>query len=408
VDFMIAKSSLIMAFKSEKCYDYVDPNAGPHIAVADGGRGTAVLGAAIVEDMYTPVTAPDIGAPVVNAILTAKRAAIQAVHDDHVARATTLSTTVHGTGFIITARELAIAINDSLTDTAQKLLAVDNERPTIEARLLAALVRWEKLKEAHEEKVAGCIRVFTSCLGPDPKSHLQAELEANQFRKAWVKLNAKYDIRVGGHSNISDLFKILNNVVFNPNEISISEHCEKIRNLCAVSSTYGDVNISDNLMLTYILESVEKSNVKEYVDVVNDVRIRELTLQEAEQQFQRVHSSLMVKKATIKAIKQEVTPKDRKKEKRKFNVNLTELAAVIQELGGQPKKAKALAAGASSDLCTKCGKAGHSTEGCWAEIVCKKCGGKGHPEWRCKTKGDFDPNKKQKQVQIGALFKAKK
>jgi hypothetical protein len=64
VDFMIAKSSLIMAFKSEKCYDYVDPNAGPHIAVADGGRGTAVLGAAIVEDMYTPVTAPDIGAPV--------------------------------------------------------------------------------------------------------------------------------------------------------------------------------------------------------------------------------------------------------------------------------------------------------------------------------------------------------
>jgi hypothetical protein len=399
-DFQRARPDLVRAFIQNECWDLV--NVSPPVPVP-GTDPIQYVAAAIAEDLCSELK-PATDATVVQGIITAKRALRQTQYNDQLTiyaaalAAGTLTGAMHG----IKVMEAEIKLEGYFT-------AIELERPEIEKRLLTALERYEKLNDVHNKRKASCMKVFMHCLGAEPRSHIAAELDREMYRRAWNKLNARYHVQIGGTGSVKTILEKLSQSVFNPLQESIMEHIHDMKILAMQTQGAGGAGqgIQDDLLLTYILKSVERSREKEFMKDVDHITRFNMTLAQAEEIFQRTQALIDIKE------KMDHIPRDRRvgdKNKRAFLSEVQAALSVLErEKSKNEKKPQNMANWSEAKKKLKCGKCkllGHLTINCWSDHVCQKCGKTGHIEGICKFK-PVEGKDEGSKVKIAELWKKK-
>ncbi len=315
-DWMLAKPKIRERFIENSCWSYIDVHpvavgvvagavgvpgggAGAGVApagVAGGGGAAAPLPAvvgALVEDMFTTAR-PVADVDAATAIITLQRQEIIDAYDDNDAAIALLP------GAVLNANQRALALHNSQCERRKEIVRNDNTRETVLARLVSAVVQWEKDKLMHENKQAACLKVYNTSLGPSPLAVIRGELSTMSFRNAWAILNAHYATSVGGQQNVSDVLQLLNTAVFTPSQKTVHEHIEDMLTIANEVTVFGAVPLQDEVVLDYILNSLEKSACKDFEDDLKDIRRRELTLVDARRLFQKTESRILVRKSVEK------------------------------------------------------------------------------------------------------------
>ena len=413
-DCMLAKPKIRERLIENSCWSYVDvhPVAAGVVAAAVGIAGgapapiVAAVGA-LVEDMFI-IPKPVADNDAATAIIDAQRLEIIATYDDNDAAIAALP------GAVMNANARALALHTSLCERRKEVMRNDNTREVVLARLVNSVVQWEKDKLIHENKVSACLKVFNTSLGPSPLAVIRNELTTLSFRNAWAALNAHYATSVGGQQNVSDVLQLLNTAVFIPQQKTVHEHIEDMLTIANEVTVFGAVPLQDEVVLDYILNSLEKSACKDFEDDLKDIRRRELPLVDARRLFQKTESRLLVRKSV---------EKQASKRQRHEGVFTSQAAALTDAInaatgllanaspnkkqnGGSPNKRINPFA---DHTCSVCGNKGHQEERCWSTVVCHKCKKTGHLAKFCPSDGDnTNGNKTSKKVSIGDLFAEKK
>jgi len=88
-----------------------------------------------------------------------------------------------------------------------------------------------------------------------------------------------------------EVITALGNVVYNAQECSVTEHIEFMQRVASEMIDAGNVNLPDNLILEYVLTSIEKSPGKMFeLDIQYVRRLADPTIGEAIAFFQKTES----------------------------------------------------------------------------------------------------------------------
>jgi hypothetical protein len=395
--FMQARPALVRAFVIEECWIYVNY----HPELGAGPCELPALGAAIVENSFTDPM-PLLNNVVVAGIIARK------IQDRRDLAQFQIDQLAALPGGAMDANTRIVRIMDIGNLLATDILKIEESRSQIEKDLLT---------KDHGKKQGGALKVFTKCLGPEPLAHIAEELDAGNYRAAWVKLNRRYNVTVGGHANVQVILQQLNDAQFNAAGDSIIEHIHDMKMLAMQTREAGvGAGIEDAMLLQFILRSIEKSRDKDFMVDVEHINRHPtgMTLAEAEAVFQRTQA----RKDAQDAMRQG-NRKVGQKDKRLY---LAEVQAAISLLekeknnskGG--KKPKAVKKGPDMSKwseakkalqCTKCGNRGHLEVDCWSDKICAKCGKTGHIPLICRAV-DNPNTSSDKKVKIADMWKNKK
>ncbi len=405
-DWMVSKNKVRDAFIENGCWSYIQP-APLAVAIVAGAVGVpagaaapipAVV-AAIVEDIFViprPIATDDAAEAIINNM----RQELIDVYDLNDVAINALP------GAVMNANGRALALHNSMCERRKEIVRVENTREIVLTRLVNSVVQWEKDRKLHEDKVACCLKVFNSTMGPSPLAVIRAELSELRFRAAWAKLNAHYSTSVGGQQNVSDVLSLMNNAVFYENRKTISEHIEDMLTLANEVSLFHADPLSPPVVLDYILNSIERSECKDFEKDLEDIRRRDVDLVEARRLFQKTESRKLTKDVVEK--------QQQKKQKVHANANavvesptrresaLVKAAALLMQHASPTKNPYA------SYVCKTCKKTGHSEEKCWLNAECHKCKKVGHLAKFCPDDATTDSSKSPKKVTITELFNGKK
>jgi len=414
-DWLIIRPKIQMEFKIKSCFSLIE-RAPPILQVqAHGYMGPDVwLAAAIVEDLFLEVK-PDTSPHAVDQIIQDSVDARQALHVQEMARLTGLLPPV------LTANDQAYRLSAETAKLATDLLKIHENRPLIEARLIASLQRYETLKTRSETRFANGLETYTTCFGREPLGVIRQELACGELRAAWNKIDDTYGVNVDGHAHMSILLNVLGNITFQPEKKSLHEHIEDMKILADQVTEFGGggaVQIGEALLLTYLCDSIKRSTHKEHKEDVKWIENGSETLAEAERRFQRTSSKLKLKATESQHLSGtshrsekanvSLTNKEKKRLREEYTNELRNMS--ISESANTANPAKKPA---SKDkiMCDKCKRLGyHTTQSCWVgKYICDKCG-RAHPTDRCKSTGAVSGEKAEvetKKVSLVSMYKKK-
>ena len=140
--------------------------------------------------------------------------------------------------------------------------------------------------------------------------------------------------------------------------------------------------MGDDMLLEYILSSIERSHCKDYAKDVEDTRRRGLSLAETEANLQRTFSQNEIHKAIEKSKQRGPQSGDAAKRPK---TSLAELNTAMRVLDVNANKKRSYGKQQSESVCGHCKKPGHLTKECWRVQTCSKCGETGHIARFCPT-----------------------
>jgi hypothetical protein len=405
--FMQARPALVRAFIIEGAWVYVNY----HPALGLGPCELPALGAAIVEDTFTdpkPLMTDVIVAGILQGRIDDRNELAQFQLDQLVALPLAA----------MNAHARLIRTMDIRNAQATDVLKIEESRQQVQKDLLTMLQRWESMSKDHAKKQAGALRVYTKCLGPEPLAHISDEIDAGHIRAAWIKLNRRYNVTVGGHANVQGILQQLNEAYFNPAGDSIIEHIHDMKMMALQTREAGvGAGIEDAMLLQFILRSVEKSRDKDFLADVEFINrhIPPLTLAEAEGVFQRTQSRKDAQEMLAHASR-----KLGKKDKRAHLAEVQAAISLLEKEKTNKKKKTGAAAPATPDpkkwltreekdalYCPKCKGYGHFERNCFSDKTCRECKAVGHIEKFC-PKLTGKPVPVAKKVIVADLWKGKK
>lgn len=365
-EFLIARPKIREKFIENECWNYVGPlpMAPALMAQALGVPAVAAppgpaVPNAIIEDLFTaPIPVANLDAA--QAIIANKRLAIETTYEENEMDLWDLPP---GT---MSVTELNIAITKNDAERRKEILKVENDLDKVLEGLLAAVVRWDKDKALHEKKVASCLRVYNSVLGPGPLASIREDLANLRFRAAWIHLNEHYALTANGTQNMSQIAGLLNSAVFDPKHKSMHEHIEEMVLIGNEVTVYGGLAIPEELMREYVMVSIEKSNCDEFADDIKYARRHNSTLQELRDMLQITVSRLEINKS-INSLKK----------KRDHDLEEQVRAAVENKMKASKKSKTSAGKTSAGHKCSHCGKP-HKDENCWTIAVCDSCKKTGH------------------------------
>ena len=402
-DFALAKQRLKNKFVENKCWAYVEMPlpvvAGVAGALAVPGvaglPGPAAAGA-IIEDMFT-IAKPAANQHAAQAIVQLEINEINNMYNQNDLQVQNLPISYERKQVMYyeNDKKKRDLINDANKSVTQVL-----------ERLLHAVVQWDKDKALHDDRVAACLKVFTTYLGPGPLSLINNDLNHMRFRTAWYKLCTHYSAASGSQQSVASVISMLTNAVYVKNK-TIQEHIEEMSLIASECTEVGGMAIPQSMVLEYILASIERSAC--YSDFEEDIKhIRRFgnTLLEAQTALQITQSNLAAKKTVEKMKAKRGRDADPAK-----GVNKEIMAAASLIVNNNKKKPKVSAAAGNvndngADVCKHCSKY-HKSEKCWKLAVCDKCGNTGHIAPFCRTNLTKSENNKSTPVSVVGVFSKK-
>ena len=327
------------------------------------------------------------------------------------------------------------AIFDLENKRDQAILEHEQSGDRIAARLEAGLVAYTKELKDYTEMQGSALKVFNTSMSAGMLSVIKNELKNLRFRAAWVKLNLHFATSVGGTENISDILSAITTAKFDHSIHTIAQHIEILQTLAEELEKAGEPPVTNNMMLEFILSSIERGSSKVFQKDVEDIRRRKLTLLDAQELFQstaskhynKVYKSPVFsgddstdrdsngkrshRESASAAEEEEQEEKPTKYKRQRSNKSEKDGAGAGAALAALTALTKTLSQfkvtnPSSKEKCGTCGRQ-HPTKNCWFTSVCGSCGQTGHVDLFCPKKTGKAPPANTKQVRMLPLFKAK-
>ena len=392
-DFVIAKGKLRQKFIENQCWNYVIPNQVENNVEQMLGTSSSSSTPAdqIVEEMFA-IPKPSAEPSIVDKMIEEKFNILNQVYQN-----VNTHTQEDESQGLDTVEANKVRLNN-INKYEEEKGKLELSRESILNTLLNAITRWDKDKAIHEEKQANCMKVFTKYLGPGPLSLINKEINELKFRAAWVKLNKHYSLGAATQQNISQVISLLSNSVYNKNK-SIQEHFEEMISIAHEIDQVGGVKIANELLLEYILSSIERSSAfSTYEDDIKAIRRQGDNLQKA-QSILQITQSNNASKLTVEKFGM----------KRHFSSEYATVAVTNNK-----KKSKVSNVVNKTFSCIHCNKP-HASEKCWSIATCSKCNVVGHIARFCPEKiGSSQSNNsciknvQNKNLSVADVFASKK
>jgi hypothetical protein len=371
IDWMIFLPKFRRAFIENECWDYVDPSPA-HVLdwaaaalLAPPGPGGLPVVEAVLEELFDtprPIANEDAVTAFINqeileslAVFTANSALLEAARIPAAPAVPTAEQVLNNETY-------QRALLNQRQDLGTRNFNIRRNRPVILKRLMDAVVQYDKDKKIHAEKQSKCMKVFTTYLSESALSIVREELNEFRFRKAYTNLNKHFALSVGGTQNVSEIFAVLNAIVFKPNKCTLSQHIENMLVIANEVTLFGN-RLDDSMILNYILTSIENSKDRSFDEDCAHVRRFDLTLAQAITLFQKTESRL--------AVKREV---DHLNEKKIKSPRLQH--ALLTDEKSPSKRQRVEIVPCTNPGCLK--PKGHTTSQCWLSKPCPICDKPGH------------------------------
>jgi len=242
---------------------------------------------------------------------------------------------------------------------------------------------FESKKREHDRKVANCIKVFTTYIGPSALSIVKTHLEQNKFRRSWYELNKHYSADSGGRQTRTTVYNILNNLSFEGQ--NFTNHIKTFNDLVDQSIELGHT-IDDDMRFQLLYNSINHGTNRDYDKILEHCDMNSVSYPTFVSKLQTRANQLLLEASTPKAA--QVTPE------KLNNVNLSKF---LNSKAGRKFIAATTNQSTSSNnnsninknnvtvKCELCSRTGHNQKSCWGSNKCPTCGvlDKNHNPYAC-------------------------
>ncbi len=400
-DFALAKQKLKNKFIENKCWSYVEMPP-PLLGVVPGAVGVpAVAGiphpavpAAIIEDIFN-VAKPEANQGIAQAMVQVEINEINAMCDQNQVEIYNMN--------------IGHGVKNQMyfdNDKKRRELIYNANRSVVQVleRLLSAVTQWHKDKALHEEKVAACLKVFVTYLGPGPLSVINSDLNHMRFRAAWHKLCTRYSTNSGSRQSVSNIMSSLSNAVYVKNK-TIQEHIEEMMLIANECTQVDGVAIPENLVLEYILTSIERSAcASDFEEDVKAIRRFDYNLLKAQETLQTTQNNIASQRTVNKMKNKRARDQESGEQSKGHKEILAAATLIVQNNNKKPKVSKGDVVKNGTVVCKLCSKP-HKGE-CWTTAICDKCNTVGHIARWCPTNlVKPESNNKNKLSLVGVFSK---
>jgi hypothetical protein len=389
VDFNFWRQTFQMECVAAGIWDVIKPPDGATQAMTAAINGTvgalssAEIVANLAEDYFTHIKPPDSTYTLTRNIMDGRLASLSEFYQDRMDR---LSLNEGA----LPQLELNKLLISTRRDWENERFKVEQSESDILHQLASAVTHYDRLKKENAITQAKCLKVFKDCLGPAPKALVREELLEGRYRAAYLTLYMHYNSGVGGVQSSIDLLKMIQNVPWEPQKMGVLEHIEKLDTLIALATSQG-APVGERSRMAYIISSLQKAKQKEFEKDLEEAERGNHTLPWLIQRLSRTATNIAMKGKNLGKRNQYdlYSPHE---EDAEFIGAAQEKAQLVYCL----PSGKRVKNGAAQNyehayftdaglVCHKCGKTGHTAEGCWKDKNCATCGMLGHIAKYCHT-----------------------
>lgn len=422
LEWIVFRKKMVNALKTEGVYYLVET---PVVVVALGlgavapgmpphglGHGAHVVGA-IMETLWiratpdgNPPDRPDADQDAVDTIITAKVDESDQAYADAIAWSNQQVGAV-GNDWYTNEHAQRRAMNLEI-EARVKVGGFRSMEFEIREKLVKMQVAWDEDFQSLKDHQGKVLKVFTTMLDAKNLAIIQANLDNDAYRAAWVQINQHFLSGLAGAANIGALTDLLVELEWIFQEHSIMEFIDCVVTISDMLNDAGNP-ITDQLRVTYVLKGVKKAiekapqRLKAYALDVEHIERSRMNMAQMMETFQSTENKEFNELNRISARRKRGASDNEEAEwlgmaeehgmvanaKRVKNsgaaaVDINKIytdafAAAAVAFGGAGQSRREKPRFNSDKMCNVCNNTGHTADSCWYVTgTCKKCNGEHH------------------------------
>ena len=142
----------------------------------------------------------------------------------------------------------------------ERMLALQAQRPTLEARLHTMKIDWKKENREFQELKGNLTKVFTETFGGPALGVINPFLARGEYRGAWKALQLHYCIAASGNSASATIKRAMAGMVYDGTKSNLVDHIFTIQEYCRMLNDLGGNDVfGEQSVMDTVMDSLKRS-----------------------------------------------------------------------------------------------------------------------------------------------------